>query len=153
MAKVVKGYIIEPGADLSGADLSDADLSNTNLNGITSGGIIGTPVLPAYYKLVDGYIIGPNVDLNGADLSSANLIGVTSGGITGTPALPKGYKLKDGNLIIKFLTVIDADDDANTLSATNNSLHGDAFLFHEIDSGLSSNLSELGEFHIIHDVI
>ena len=101
MAKVVKGYIIEPGADLSGADLSDADLSNTNLNGITSGGIIGTPVLPAYYKLVDGYIIGPNVDLNGADLSNANLIGVTSGGITGTPILPTSYKLKDGNLMFK----------------------------------------------------
>ena len=148
-----QGYIIGPGSDLVNADLHGVDLSNLSLNGIKSGGITGNPSLPTSYKLIDGYIIGPNVDLNGADLSSANLIGVTSGGITGNPALPKGYKLKDGNLIIKFLTVIDADDDANTLSATNNSLHGDAFLFHEIDSGLSSNLSELGEFHIIHDVI
>ena len=132
-----QGYIIGPGTDLVDADLHGVDLSNLSLNGIKSGGIIGTPILPTGYKLIDGYIIGPNVDLNGADLSNANLIGVTSGGITGTPVLPKGYKLKDGNLIIKFLTVIDAGDNADT------PIHGDAFFLHKSYSELQSSLAEV----------
>ena len=66
------------GADLSGADLSDADLSGADVSGanlsgayfagavlagVKSGGIAGEPAaLPTGWRLVDGYLIGPDAD-------------------------------------------------------------------------------------------
>ena len=99
--RLIDGYLIGPGAnltgadltgaDLSGADLSKANLSNAilsnanladvNLSGARSGGIIGTPsALPSNCQLVDGYlvmpgVISPGADLTGADLMAADLTG------------------------------------------------------------------------------
>ncbi len=104
-------------ATLSETDLAGAQLTGTELSGATSGGIIGEPsALPEDWRLVDGYLVGPDADLAGAhldgadlagadltdaSLGSASLIGVdlsgavltgasgspaVSGGVTGTPA-------------------------------------------------------------------
>jgi uncharacterized protein YjbI with pentapeptide repeats len=105
--KLINGYLIGSGANLTDANLTDqnlnlAILANANLTGVVSGGITGTPTsLPADWKLIRGYLIGPGANLDGASLTnSANLIGVTSGGIIGTPAsLPAGWKLISGYLI------------------------------------------------------
>jgi uncharacterized protein YjbI with pentapeptide repeats len=85
------------------------------LAGVSSGGITGTPVLPAGWILVDGYLVGPQANLTDASLSSADLAGadlagtelsgaalsgVSSGGITGTPSsLPIGWLLVEGYLV------------------------------------------------------
>ena len=63
-------------ADLTGSDFSDVTLNNalfsyTTLAQIKSGGISGTPQsLPTDYKIMSGYILGPNVDLSNENLTS-----------------------------------------------------------------------------------
>jgi len=59
--------------NLSGADLTGAVLTDVNLTGIISGHIKGNPRLPNEYKLINGYIIGPNVNLYRADLTEIDL--------------------------------------------------------------------------------
>jgi uncharacterized protein YjbI with pentapeptide repeats len=85
--------------NLTGADLTDAYLTDSILTGIKSGGIKGNPILPKGYKIINGYIIGPNVNLYGADLTGADLTGIISGEIKGEPKLPKKYVLIDGFII------------------------------------------------------
>lgn len=103
------------GANLSGANIASSNVAGTDfsaatLSGIISGGLTGTPTLPAGWIISGGYLIGPGanlqganlsgVDLTGADLTGANLIGVRSGGLLGTPvALPSNYGLYGGYLI------------------------------------------------------
>jgi uncharacterized protein YjbI with pentapeptide repeats len=61
-------------ADLRNVDLSDADLGDADLTMVISGGIIGKPLrLPEMWKLVAGFLIGPESDLDGADLHGAHL--------------------------------------------------------------------------------
>ena len=80
------GYLLGPGADLSGEDLSGldlagidlagvhldaADLATADLPGVQSGAITGTPAgLPADWRLIEGFLLGPGADLAGEDLSS-----------------------------------------------------------------------------------
>ena len=82
--KRVNGYAIERGADLrdsdlTGADLRDsdltgADLSGANLEKVSSGGITGTAKsLPQGWRMLGGYLVGPNADLSDADLFGASL--------------------------------------------------------------------------------
>jgi uncharacterized protein YjbI with pentapeptide repeats len=109
--RLIGGYLIGPDADLSGANLSGlnlgrADLAGAELAGVSSGGITGKPkALPTDWKLVSGYLIGPDANLSDANLTGLNLAafdldGVISGGITGTPsALPSGWILTVGWLI------------------------------------------------------
>jgi len=119
--KLVNGYLIGPGADLSssalrnqhlgGVNLAGAQLSGADLTGVTSGGIVGKPAsLPQYWTLSDGYLLGPKanltnadlhgVDLAGADLRYATLTGVSSGAITGNPAqLPTDWTIVNGYLV------------------------------------------------------
>lgn len=76
--KLYNQYIVGPNVNLNGADLSGIDLSgmnldgtnleNANLIGIRSGFIEGTPIVSSKYKLMKGYIVGPEVDLRGANL-------------------------------------------------------------------------------------
>lgn len=98
------------GANLAGSNLAGADFTGANLAGLITGGIQGTPILPAGWIVSGGYLVGPGanlkganlsgVDLTGADLTGANLSGVRSGGILGTPvALPANYGLFGGYLI------------------------------------------------------
>ncbi len=104
--KLINGYLVGPGADLSNADLANADLNNADLNnadlsnatltGVQSGGITGTPShLPANWQLIDGYLIGPH-----ANLTSANLTGVV---------VPAGSNLTHADLsgaIMSFATLV-----------------------------------------------
>jgi uncharacterized protein YjbI with pentapeptide repeats len=103
------------GANLSGANIAAShvegtDFSQATLTGVISGGLTGTPILPAGWIISGGYLIGPGanlsganlsgVDLTGADLTGADLSGVRSGGILGTPTdLPDNYGLFGGYLI------------------------------------------------------
>ena len=107
------------GADLNGAHISLTDLSGANFTGadlsnVVSGSVIGAPLLPGKWRIIDGYLVGPranlsNAQFSGADLShadlfdvrltGANLSGVTSGSIGGSPILPKGWKLVGGYLV------------------------------------------------------
>ena len=102
------------GAHLSLTDLSGARFASADLSGVVSGSVIGVPVLPAKWVVVNGYLVGPRANLSddklsGADLSHADLFdvrltgadlaGVTSGSIIGNPILPKDWKLENGYLI------------------------------------------------------
>ena len=121
--KLISGYLIGFGADLTNADLTGADLSDAELGEVRSGGITFTgtaPPLPQTWKLINGYLIGPGadltnadltgadltgvdlagVDLSGAELTGATMTGVSSGQITGAPLnLPAGWQLFGGYLI------------------------------------------------------
>jgi uncharacterized protein YjbI with pentapeptide repeats len=96
-------------ANFASTNLEGADLSTANLTGIISGGVEGTPILPAGWIVSGGYLIGPGanltganlsgVDLTGADLTGATLTGVRAGGLTGTPvALPASWGIVGGYL-------------------------------------------------------
>jgi len=96
-------------ANLSGANLDGVDLSMSVLAVVASGGIVGTPTLPAGWIISSGVLIGPRADLSGIDLSNVNLgsidlsearlEGVKSGNTTGTPVLPAAWTLTSGFLI------------------------------------------------------
>jgi uncharacterized protein YjbI with pentapeptide repeats len=89
--KLVKGYLVGAGADLSDADLREADLTGTTLTdtvleradlsaatlaGVRSGGIRGTPrALPTGWKLVKGCLVGAGADLSYTSLKGADLAG------------------------------------------------------------------------------
>lgn len=64
------------GAQLVGTNLTNVFLKNTELTGIRSGQIVGNPILPIDWKLVDGYLLGPGADLRNASLGSYNLGGI-----------------------------------------------------------------------------
>ena len=57
-------------ADLEGANLADAALAHLRFP--VRGLIKGTPAaLPEHWKLVDGYLFGPEDDLYGVDLKAS----------------------------------------------------------------------------------
>ena len=140
--KIFNGYIVGPDvnltdANLLGMDLSAMDLSNCVLKGIISGNIIGTPKLPSGYKIIKGYIVGPDVNLTDANLSGANLSelvlnnctlkGIISGNIIGTPILPTGYKVINGYIIGADVILTGANlsgADLTDIDLTNSILHG-----------------------------
>ena len=112
--KLIDGYLVGPGSNLSGEDLSGstivgvdltgARLQGVVLTGVVSSGITFTPevcqgrfcvsVAPGFSPgtmLRGGHLIGPGVDLRGVDLtgedlSGADLTSITIGGadLTGT---------------------------------------------------------------------
>jgi len=141
---------------LTGANLSDTDLSRydygqgffseTKIAAVVSGSITGVPApLPFGWKLVGGYLIGPNVNLAGANLtgldltgtnlggailSDANLTrtklasvtlgGIVSGGVSGTPtSLPGGWRIDNGFLIGASADLSGASLPLINLSGTN----------------------------------
>ena len=69
-------------ANLTDASLISANLSKSNLTmslmtRVRSGGITTKPAaLPNNYRLINGYIVGPNANLTGADFSHQRLNGV-----------------------------------------------------------------------------
>ena len=85
-------------ATLAGADLSGADLGGAILTDVSSGGITGTPVLPVFWSLTNGYLIGPFANLSGADLGHVDLTGVDFVGVNLTNATLTGATLTGDNL-------------------------------------------------------
>lgn len=134
--RLINGYLVGPGAnltgaqlggcDLTGADLAGATLTNAVLAGATltdvlATGIVGVPQsvsLP--WAVFNGALLGPGANLTGANLAGANLAGVdlagailtgvTSGGVTGTPAkLPSGSALVNGYMVGPGVDLTHAD--------------------------------------------
>jgi uncharacterized protein YjbI with pentapeptide repeats len=95
-------------ATLTGANLENVSLKSANLVGVTTGGLTGTPELPAGWKLVKGYLVGPSAKLREAQLSGENLSGLnltnadfSQAQLVGTDffgANLAGVKLADSNL-------------------------------------------------------
>jgi uncharacterized protein YjbI with pentapeptide repeats len=70
---VLTGAVLQS-CDLTDANLAGADLPNTDLEGVSSSGITSNPIsLPTNWRLINGYLIGPNANLTEADLSFADL--------------------------------------------------------------------------------
>ncbi|HXS63926.1 MAG TPA: pentapeptide repeat-containing protein [Streptosporangiaceae bacterium] len=85
--RLIDGYLVGAGADLSSAGLQDADLSGANLTGVTL-----THASLSGANLTDATLT--TADINGAFFDGATLTGVISGGITGTPeTLPSDWIL------------------------------------------------------------
>jgi uncharacterized protein YjbI with pentapeptide repeats len=75
--RMIGGYLVGPGADLTNANLSNQNLSTLSLNGTILKG----------------------ASLGGANLSANTLTGVISGSLTSTPTLPTGYSVKGGYIV------------------------------------------------------
>ena len=120
--KLVKGYLIGPGANLTDADLSGADLKGDNLTGANLTGANLTDANLSDANLSGADLRGAN--LTKANLTGANLKGVISGGITGSNyKLPVGWKLVKSYLIGPGANLTDANltkanlTDANLIGA------------------------------------
>ncbi|HUB40515.1 MAG TPA: pentapeptide repeat-containing protein [Streptosporangiaceae bacterium] len=61
-------------ASLTKANLSGTDLAQATLAEVESGGITGTPTIPAGWLLINGYLVGAGADLDGATLTGADLV-------------------------------------------------------------------------------
>ncbi|MCU1352238.1 MAG: hypothetical protein JWM05_1447 [Acidimicrobiales bacterium] len=117
--RIVHGYLIGLGANLTGADLtgvnltganlsraglnttnlSGATLTGVNLSGVRSYGILGTPAaLPTSWRLANGYLVGPGAFLLGANLSGINLSGANLAGASLNVANLSGTNLTSANL-------------------------------------------------------
>jgi uncharacterized protein YjbI with pentapeptide repeats len=117
---LVSGYLLGPSANLSSMSLSGIvfplrspkiSLNGANLSRVRSGGVQNPDnvILPSNYKILGGYLLGPDVDLTnavidslnftGVDLSGALLTNIRSRNITGTPTLPLDWKLNGGFLL------------------------------------------------------
>ena len=82
---LVGGFLMGPTANLSGATLSNlnlatANLTSANLSGVASMNLSGQPTLPASWRLVSGYLVGPSANLAGVDLTGADLSGLNVSG-------------------------------------------------------------------------
>lgn len=147
------------GASLTGADLAGANLtgtllhsavmtgtnlarakltSTTNIFSVRSGGITGTPAsLPPHWRVISGYLIGPEADLTGASLAGVNLSGVdlsiavlksadlTGANLTGanlSPSVLVGANLTKANLAnadLAHANLANADLTGANLTGTN----------------------------------
>ena len=111
--KLVNGYLLGAGVDVSGVDFSGETLDGLRL---TDAVLVGTDFSGASMKMVD--LSGSDltradftdarltqatlddVDLTGASFANADLFGVTSSGVSGVPAaLPGGWSVVVGILV------------------------------------------------------
>ncbi|MDB4666378.1 leucine-rich repeat protein [Akkermansiaceae bacterium] len=100
-ANLSRAYLIEANlrdAILTDAYLDETDLSSLDLSGVVSGGITGNPfALPDGFKLIKGYLVGPNANLSGANLSGTDLSGIDFSGANLTGADLTGTILSDAD--------------------------------------------------------
>ncbi len=94
-------------AVLTDTTLTGANLSAATLSGVRSGGIVGTPVLPAGWKVLDGHLVGPGANLVGASLAGADLrdLDLTGADLTGADLV--GADLTGADLTGVSLTLAD----------------------------------------------
>lgn len=86
-------------ANLGNAILTGAEMQRANLRGLRSGGITAGPAtLPDGFRLVNGFIVGPNMDLRNASLRGADLGRQDLSGATLTQADLTGALLARANL-------------------------------------------------------
>lgn len=121
--KLLNGYLVAPGVnlskvrlgvgdltgvDLSESNLSEADLTGVTLDGVRSNGVIGEPALPVNWLIAGGIIFGPTADLSHSvfdatlpqrfsldkiDLGKTKLDGSNIVGFRGTPIVPSGWSV------------------------------------------------------------
>ena len=76
LAHVNFAYSVLDGVDFSNTNLNRAYLQNTSMRGVISGGIVGADiVLPADWRLVQGFLIGPFANLRHKAITNSNLAG------------------------------------------------------------------------------
>ena len=76
LAHVNFAYSVLDGVDFSNTNLDRAYLRNTSMRGVISGGIVGADlVLPADWRLVQGFLIGPFANLTNKAINNSNLAG------------------------------------------------------------------------------
>jgi uncharacterized protein YjbI with pentapeptide repeats len=109
--KLVGGYLIGPGANLSNAVIPDMipyTLAGMNLTGANFSGASISYANLTNANLTNANLTNANLrgtvlsgaNLTGAKLVGANLTGTVSGRISGVPAsLPTGWKLISGRLV------------------------------------------------------
>jgi uncharacterized protein YjbI with pentapeptide repeats len=69
------------GTTLTNTNLTRVNLARANLAGVVSGGIVGAPsLLPEGWRVVNGYLVGPEAELRQANLAGADLTGVNLAG-------------------------------------------------------------------------
>ena len=133
------------GARLIGTDLTGVNLSAARLDGVTANGIVGTPALPAGWRLLDRHLVGRGADVSGADLAGANLTGLdlTGADLTGTDLT--GTVLTNATLRNVRLTgatiggaVLGTDDDNKLIGISSGGL-----------VGLPAQLSATGRFRVV----
>jgi uncharacterized protein YjbI with pentapeptide repeats len=105
--------------NLAGVNLSNSDLTRANLDYVKSSGVIGIPLLPKSWQIIEGHLVGPKADLefidfggqelrhvnitgakvNGTNFTGADLTGVNSGELVGTPILDENWRFIDNFLV------------------------------------------------------
>ena len=76
LAHVNFAYSVLDGVDFSNTNLDRAYLRNTSMRGVISGGIVGADLdLPADWRLVQGFLIGPFANLTNKAINNSNLAG------------------------------------------------------------------------------
>jgi uncharacterized protein YjbI with pentapeptide repeats len=82
------GYIVGPGVKLDTITLSDCDLTDIDFSNVKSKNISVSNVEfkknnagDEIYKIINGYIVGPNIDISGLNFFSSSFYGLISGGI------------------------------------------------------------------------
>lgn len=113
------------GADLSKTNLTGTDLAQATLAGVHSGGITGTPSLPAGWLLINGYLVGNGANLNGASLPGADLAGFNFSSTDLASADLSGANLSGADLDSANLAQTNfTDADLTTSSAVSANLTG-----------------------------
>jgi uncharacterized protein YjbI with pentapeptide repeats len=91
------------GTILTGAKFNSTSLATAKLGGmLRSGSLVGSPVMPSGYRMVAGWVVGPNVSLWQADLSNQDLTGIN---LTNTSA----FQTNLTNTVLNNATVTNAD--------------------------------------------
>lgn len=122
--RLVDGYLIGPGAQVTQANLADVNLAGADLQRIN---LTGTNLTDANLADADLTWAGlGQTTLTGANLSGADLANLTSWSITGTPAaLPWHWTLRNGYLFGPQVWLDSADLSGQNLSGLD---LADAFL-------------------------
>jgi uncharacterized protein YjbI with pentapeptide repeats len=109
----------------TGAIISNIDLSTSNLVGVRSGGVtaVGNPIFGASWRLLQGYLVGPDARLDAADFSNTDLSGAQL-----QAAKLIGSNLTNSNLTNADLTNADLTNaDLTNADLTNADLTGATF--------------------------
>jgi uncharacterized protein YjbI with pentapeptide repeats len=115
-------------ANLASADLNFSDLSGANLSGVRSGGVTKAGKLPTGWKLVGGYLIGPEANLTGADLSYSDLRNTNFRGANLSNAVVTAAQLDNSDFSFADLKNITALGASLTNSVLSNSDISNAYL-------------------------
>ena len=145
--------------NLIDTNLTNTNLTNVNLKSIKSGNITfdkgKPPKLPTNYKLINGYIIGPDVTLIGANLTNMNLTNMNLKGIKfdkisfdkgKPPKLPTNLKLINRYIIGPGVNLSGVDltnMNLRGIDLTNANLEGAVLTNANLRGTLGTTLSQL----------